>query len=50
MRVIVAIDDAPLVERILAHLGLPTDRPVVSPARCPPQLETADVCVRRTPF
>ena len=37
MRVIAAIDDAPLVEKILAHLGLPTERPVISPARAPPQ-------------
>jgi hypothetical protein len=37
MRVIAAIDDPPLVERILAHLGLPTERPVISPARSPPQ-------------
>jgi len=37
MRVIAAIDDAPLVQHILAHLGLPTERPVISPARSPPQ-------------
>jgi len=36
------IDDAPLVEKILAHLGLPTERPSISPARSPPQLEFAD--------
>jgi hypothetical protein len=38
MRVIAAIDEAPLVEKILAHLGLPTERPPISPARSPPQL------------
>jgi hypothetical protein len=31
------IDDRPLVERILAHLGLPTARPAISPARSPPR-------------
>jgi hypothetical protein len=42
MRVIAAIDDGPLVEKILVHLGLPTDRPVISPARSPPRLEFDD--------
>ena len=42
MRVIAAIDDAPLVEKILEHLGLPTERPVIAPARSPPQLEFDD--------
>jgi len=39
MRVIAAIDDAPLVEKILAHLNLPTARPEISPARSPPLLD-----------
>jgi hypothetical protein len=26
------------VEKLLAHLGLPTERPVIAPARSPPQL------------
>ena len=39
MRVIAAIDDPPLVEKILAHLGLPTERPVIAPARSPPQID-----------
>ena len=39
MRVIAAIDYAPLVEKILVHLGLPFERPVIAPARSPPQLE-----------
>jgi hypothetical protein len=42
MRVIAAIDDPPLVEHILAHLGLPTERPVIAPARSPPQLDFDD--------
>ena len=42
MRVIAAIDDPPLVEHILAHLGLPTERPSIAPARSPPQLEFDD--------
>ena len=28
-----------VAERILAHLGLPTERPVIAPARSPPQLD-----------
>ena len=32
-----AIDDPPLVNKILAHLGLPTGRPEISQARSPPQ-------------
>ena len=39
---IAAIDDAPLVEKILKHLGLPSERPVISPARSPPQLDFDD--------
>ena len=42
MRVIAAIDDAPLVEKILVHLGLPSERPVIAPARSPPRLEFDD--------
>jgi len=42
MRIIAAIDDPPLVEKILAHLGLPSERPVIAPARSPPQLEFDD--------
>jgi hypothetical protein len=38
-RIIAAIDDPPLVERILGHLGLPTGRPSVAPARSPPLLD-----------
>ena len=42
MRLIAAIDDPPIVEHILAHLGLPTKRPSIAPARSPPQLEFDD--------
>jgi hypothetical protein len=42
MRVIAAIDDPPLVNKILVHLGLPTCRPEISKARSPPQLELDD--------
>ena len=44
MRVIAAIDDPPIVEHILAHLGLPIKRPSpsIAPARSPPQLEFDD--------
>ena len=37
LRVIAAIDDPPLVQKILAHLRLPTGRPAIAPARSPPQ-------------
>jgi hypothetical protein len=39
LRIIAAIDDPPLVEKILVHLGLPSERPPIAPARSPPQLE-----------
>ena len=42
MRVIAAIDDAPIVEKILVHLGLPSERPAIAPARSPPRLEFDD--------
>ena len=42
MRVIAAIDDPPLVKKILDHLGLPAERPAISSARSPPQLELDD--------
>ena len=42
MRVIAAIDDPPLVKTILDHLGLPAERPAISLARSPPQLELDD--------
>ena len=39
MRVIAFILDPPVVERILGHIGEPTEAPVVLPARSPPQGE-----------
>jgi hypothetical protein len=39
MRVISAITQQPVVQRILKHLGLPTDVPRFTPARAPPQAE-----------
>ena len=45
MRVIAAIDDPPIVEKILVHLGLPSERPVVSPARSPPDPSPLRVCL-----
>ena len=41
-RVIAAIDDPPLVKKILGHLGLPTERVAISGARSPPQLDFDD--------
>jgi len=39
-RVLIAfITDPPVVHKILAHVGLPTDQPGVAPARAPPQLD-----------
>jgi hypothetical protein len=37
LRVLAAISDPPVVRQILAHLGLPTERPPVATARAPPQ-------------
>ena len=39
MRLIAFILDPPVVERILVHIGEPTEAPVVLPARSPPQGE-----------
>jgi hypothetical protein len=36
LRFIATIEDPPVVQRILRHLGLPTDTPVPDPARPPP--------------
>ena len=40
MRIIAFVPDRPQVERILAHLGEPTQPPAVLPAHSPPQLES----------
>jgi hypothetical protein len=38
LRLIALIDDASVIERILRHLGLPTDVPTPRPGRAPPLL------------
>jgi hypothetical protein len=37
LRLLALIEHARIVERILRHLGLPTDRPELRPARAPPR-------------
>jgi hypothetical protein len=39
MRVIALIEERAVIVKILSHLGLPTERPKLAPARAPPQLE-----------
>jgi hypothetical protein len=39
MRIIAFIQDPPVIERILHHIGEPTQLPEVLPARAPPQAE-----------
>jgi len=39
MRLIAFILDPPVIERILEHIGEPTEPPAVLPARAPPQAE-----------
>ena len=39
MRLIAFIMEPPVVEKILTHIGEPTEPPVVLPARAPPQVE-----------
>jgi hypothetical protein len=46
LRLVATIDQRAVVDRILRHLGLPTDRPVPRPARAPPLGEA----VRDVPF
>jgi hypothetical protein len=41
LRLIALIDHPRVVERILRHLGLPTDRPEPRPARAPPDVVLA---------
>ncbi len=44
MRLIALIEQATVIERILRHLGLPTERPEPRPARAPPiPLEVPDL-------
>jgi len=37
LRLLALIEHACIVERVLRHLGLPTDRPEPQPARAPPR-------------
>ena len=39
MRILAFLQDPPVVERILRHVGEPTQAPAVLPARAPPQAE-----------
>ena len=39
MRLIAFIMEPPVVEKILSHIGEPTEPPLVLPARAPPQGE-----------
>ncbi|MCX6553119.1 MAG: ATP-dependent helicase HrpA [Acidobacteria bacterium] len=40
LRLIALIDDEAVIERILRHLGLPTEIPASQPARAPPLIKT----------
>ena len=42
LRFLATIEDAATVTKILAHLGLPTERPVPLPARAPPPPDAFD--------
>ena len=39
MRIIAFVLDPPVIERILRHLGEPTEPPAILPAKSPPQGE-----------
>jgi len=39
MRIIAFVLDPPVIERILRHVGEPTEPPAILPARSPPQTE-----------
>jgi uncharacterized protein YbaR (Trm112 family) len=39
LRVIALIEEAAVIDRILRHLGLPTEPPAPRPARAPPHAE-----------
>ena len=41
MRIIAFILEPPVIERILRHIGEPTEPPTILPARSPPQTELA---------
>jgi hypothetical protein len=40
-QVIAFIDEKPVIERVLGHLGLPTTGPPTAPARLPAAAETS---------
>ena len=42
LRLLATIEDPTTVTKILAHLGLPTEAPAVTPARSPPQPDGFD--------
>jgi hypothetical protein len=42
LRFVATIEDPAPVTKILAHLGLPTEGPTLTPARPPPQLDGFD--------
>ena len=42
LRFLATIEDPPVVTKILAHLGLPTERPALISARSPPQPDEVD--------
>jgi hypothetical protein len=42
LRFLATIEDPPTVTKILAHLGLPTEGPALTPARPPPQPDGFD--------
>ena len=42
LRFLATIEDPPIVTKILAHLGLPTELPALAPARSPPQHDGFD--------
>ena len=44
LRLIAVIDHTPVIQKILRHLGLPSEIPVPTPARAPPP-EHADSAV-----
>lgn len=44
LRLLARIEHARIVDRILRHVGLPTDRPEPRPARAPPRRVDDDAC------
>ena len=44
LRLIALIEQAAVMQRMLQHLGLPTDVPVPRPARAPPPIDRAAWC------